>query len=213
MINYKEVVHILIAIVVATFVLSFSFIMKGEFHYSLLLFNLLAVAIVISINILGKKFAAYYYEAKIEVNTWMWQRYGFMRHKHFKKPIPAGVLVPFFVSLLSFGNFIWLALMEFDVYSTAARASRRHGKYRFTEMTDIHIGLIAAAGVVFNLIFSIILYLIGLPEISKISIYYALFSLVPFGNLDGTKIFFGSVVLWISLMVISTIFLGFTFVP
>ena len=101
--------------------------------------------------------------------------------------------------------------MEFEIHPSTARASKRHGIYRFTEMTDWHMGLIAAAGLVANLFAAMIGYIIGAPEFTKLSIYYACFCLIPFGNLDGTKIFFGSIIIWFTLLIICAVFLSYAF--
>lgn len=210
MFNSKELIYISLAIIVGTFIIYFNELSKGaNSSIILLLFTLIIMAITIIVNISAKKIAAYYYEAKIETKIWMWERYGIKRGQHFKTPIPAGILIPALISIISFGYFIWLTLLEFDVFATTARAAKKHGMYRFTDMTDIHIGLIAASGVVANLITAILGYIAGFPEFSRLSIFYAFFSMIPFGNLDGTKIFFGSKNIWIGLGIIVLIFLSY----
>ncbi len=139
----------------------------------------------------------------------MWQRYGFRKPQHLEKPIPIGLLISFIAPIISYGNFLWFAILESEVEGTSARASKRHGIYRYTEITDIHIALILSAGLVSNLVIATIAYLINLPELGKLSIYYAVYSLLPLGSLDGTKIFFGSRILWFALLIISLIFLGY----
>lgn len=226
MFKLRELGHILLVVIILTFVLTINLFLLGKGTYEILLFNFVIIAIVIFVNILGKKLSAYYYEAEIEHKIWMWERFGFTPGAHFQKPLPAGLIFPFLVSFLSLGYIKWLAALEFDVQGTIARASKRHGIYRYADMTDAHIGLIAGAGIVANLLFAIVIYIIGIPELAKLSIYYACFSLVPFGNLDGAKIFFGSAyrvggreiglglpTLWFILFLICMIFLSFTFIP
>jgi len=210
MFTKRELTYVLLAIIVGAFVIYFNDIAKAKDYSPILLLSAFGViALTIIINIIAKKLTAYYYEAKIESKIWMWQRFGFKRQQYFKNPIPAGILLPAFVSIVSFGYFIFLTFLEFDVSSTSARAAKRHGIYRFTDMTDIHIGLIAASGVVANLIAAVLGYLAGFPEFSRVSIFYAFFSMIPFGNLDGTKIFFGSKNMWIGLGAIVLIFLSY----
>ena len=111
--------------------------------------------------------------------------------------------------------FKWLAILEFDVKPRIERVSRRHGLYRFSEMTDWHIAVIAAAGVFANILLAIISYSIsgyfpGLETsfeyFAKLNVYYALWSLVPLSSLDGSKILFGSKLLWLTLAIITGIF-------
>lgn len=149
----KEFTSIIIAIIILTGIVTFHYVTTGQvFSYYFLLFNLILVTILILVNVFAKKITAFYYEIKIQHQIWMIGRYGFKRESHFNKPIPAGILVPFILSLLSYGYIMIMTLLEFDVYSTTARTSKMHGIHRFTEVTEIHIGLIAAAGVVGNLI-------------------------------------------------------------
>ncbi len=211
MFTQKEIGHILIAFIVLGFSISLENIIKNGLDYLLILTVFLLILLIMLVNILSKKAAAYYYEAKIEHRIWMWERFGFRREERFPKPIPLGIIAPVIFSVVSYGKTLWLAALEFDVYTTSARASKRHGEHRYTEMTEIHITLITAAGVVANLILSIIGYLAGFPELSKLSIYYAAYSMIPFGNLDGSKIFFGSRLVWYTLGIICLIFLGYAF--
>ena len=212
MVTQKEIGHIIIALIVLGFAISLGSIVKNGLDYITILISFLLILILLLVNILSKKAAAYYYGAKIEHNIWMLERFGFKREERFSKPMPIGIIAPIIFSLLSYGKVLWLAALEFDVHSTSARASKRHGEHRYTEMTEIHIGLIAAAGIAANLIASIIGYLIGFPEFSRLSIYYAAYSMIPFGNLDGTKIFFGSRLVWYTLGIICLIFLSYAFI-
>jgi len=211
MFTQKEIGHILLALIVLGFSISLAGIIKNGIDYLAILTGFLLILIVMLVNILAKKATAYYYEAKIEHNIWMWERFGFKREERFSKPMPAGIIVPVIFSITSYGKAFWLAALEFDVYTTSARASKRHGEHRYTEMTEIHIGLIAAAGIIANLIAGIIGYLVGFPEFSKLNIYYAIYSMIPFGSLDGSKIFFGSRLVWYTLGIICLIFLSYTF--
>lgn len=222
---YRELFYISLAIVIVWFAVSFGLVVAGSpISYPLIFFNLIIVALVIILNILAKKAVAYFYEAKIEHKAWTIQRFGFGREQHFNKPVPAGIIIPFFLSIVTLGYWIWMAVLEFDIYSTTARAAKQHGMHRFTEITEIHLGLIAASGVVINLIAAVIGYIIGFPEFSRLSIYYACYSMIPLGNLDGAKIFFsggdisrgtskplGLPTLWAVLGIICLIFLFFAF--
>ena len=42
-------------------------------------------------------------------------------------------------------------------------------------------------------------------DLAKYSIYFGIWNLLPIGQLDGTKIFFGTTVLWFFLAIIYTI--------
>ncbi len=197
----KEIISILLAIIVGAFVMSFSNI--GRYPSILLTF-----AIIVIINIIVKQIAAYYYfDANIETKIWQFRRYGYYKRSYLKYPFPIGIILPFILALISYGMLKWLALLQTDITASGARKAKRHGLYRFSEMTEGHIGLIVGWGIIANLIASVIGYLIGQPEFTRISIYYAFYNMLPFGSLDGTKIFFGSRVFWTILFTICVIFL------
>jgi Zn-dependent protease len=98
-----------------------------------------------------------------------------------------------------------MASLTFEVKAKTYRAARRHGLYTFSEMTESHIAYIAAAGILANLIFAVIGYLVGFTEFSVLNLYYALFNLLPLSKLDGNKIFFGNLILWSFLVCLAVV--------
>ena len=101
-----------------------------------------------------------------------------------------------------------MASLVFDVKAKTYRAAKRHGLYRFSEMTEDHIGYIASAGIFANILLAIITYFIGLPiemNFVVLSIYYIFFNMIPVSDLDGNKILFGNMVLWAFLATLSLI--------
>ncbi|MBU2504094.1 MAG: hypothetical protein KJ879_03540, partial [Nanoarchaeota archaeon] len=160
MINRNEIISILAVIVsiAVSFTLFKSFAAFPKI--------LLAVFLVVLINVLAKKVASFYLESEIEFSPWTIQRYGFKPGYYFKRPFHAGVIFPLITALVSLGNFVWMASLIFEVKPKVYRAAKRHGLYSYSEMTEHHIGLIAAAGVVANLLFAVVGYLIGFPEFS-----------------------------------------------
>ena len=205
MLNLKEISSILIIVLIITLAL-------GLFKsFSSFLYTLLAVFFIFLINILAKKIAGFYLDSEIEIKMWEIKRYGFKPSSSFKKPFPSGILFPIIFAVITLGNFIWMASLIFEVKPKISRAAKRHGLYSYSEMTEDHIGFIAAAGVIANLVFAVIGYLIGFPEFSKLSIFLAFFNMIPISNLDGNKIFFGSLILWSFLVTLILIGLGYVF--
>ena len=204
MLEKKEIGTLLLVTLVLAITISF-------LKIDILLGVLLAVFLVLTLNVAAKKIAAFYVESEIEIKPWQMERYGYKRHQYFRKPFPIGVFLPIIVSLVSLGNLFWMASMVFDVKPKIYRAAKRHGLYSFSEMTEYHIGLIAAAGVFVNLIASVIAYFLGFPTFARLSIYYAFFSMLPLSDLDGNKIFFGNIVLWSFLATLVLIGLGYAF--
>ena len=205
MLNLKEASSIIIAILVIGLAISF---FKGIETF---LYTLLAVFCVIVVNILAKKIAGFYLDSEIEIKLWKIERYGFKPSQYFKRAIPAGIILPIIVSLVSLGNVFWMASLIFDVKPMIYRTAKRHGLYSYSEMTEDHIGLMAAAGVVANLVFAVIGYLLGFMEFSRLNVYFALFNMLPLSDLDGNKIFFGNIILWSFLAALVLIGLFYTF--
>ena len=109
-----------------------------EFTTEILLYTLLSIFLIITINVAAKKIASSYFESEIEIKLWEIKRYGMwgvsiggFRHpdKKFKHPFPAGIFFPILTAALSLGNFIWMSSLVFDVkakiYREIGRASCR----------------------------------------------------------------------------------------
>lgn len=214
MLNKKE----LGTVFLLTLILGFSIALHtfgGEEAWGFLLIAFAGIFLALMINIIIKKITAYYLDTEIEFKTWEFKKWGFKANDKFKKGFPAGLFFPliFAIILSPLNGFTWLGSMVFDVKAKKYKTAKRHGYYSFSEATENHIGGIAAAGIIANLFFALIFYLVGLPEIAKINIWFAFFNLIPISNLDGNKIFFGNYILWAVLAVISTISLIYTFLP
>lgn len=205
MINKNEI----LAIGVITLILAFTISLLKSME--IFLYTLLTVFLIIAINLIAKKVVSFHFGTEIEVKIWEIKRYGFKPSRYFKKPFPAGAFFPIIVTAFSFGYLIWMASLAFEVKANIYRKAKRHGLYVFSEITEGHIGKIAAAGVLANLVFSILGYLMGYPDFARLNIYFAFFNMLPLSNLDGNKIFFGSVVLWSFLASIVLIGLGYVF--
>ncbi len=184
---------------------------------SLIWLVVIFVIITVSLNIIIKKLVGYFFEADVKTKFWSWYQFWFVKEMHFPKALPM-LWLPLLLSYLTKGYFWWLGILSFDISPRTERVSKRHGLYRFSEMTEWHIALIAVSGIVINLILAIIGYFLAginpslnLELFSKINIWYALWSIIPLGQLDGTKIFFGSRPLWFTTAIITLLFIAFSF--
>lgn len=202
----KEIISVLIVTLIIAF--SSNLFLHGTAPF---LWTLLAVFVVILVNIIAKKIAGFYLETDVESGFWEVYWVGFKPQQHFKKPFPLGAFLPLVSKIILFpvAGLVWMASLVFEVKPKVHRAARKHGLYSFSEMTESHIGYIAAAGIAVNLLFAVIGYLIGFSEFSRLNIYYALFNMLPISNLDGNKVFFGSIALWSTLAVLVLIGLFF----
>lgn len=193
----KEIGTVLIATLVLAFTISFN-------NNSILLYSIISFFIIISLTASIKKMIGHLLEIDVQTKFWSIYQWGFRKDAHFKTPTPL-LWVPLIISLFSKGLVWWLAILEFEVNPKTERVSKRHGLYRFTQVTEWHIAWIAVWGIITNIILSILGYLSGFELFARLNIYYALWSLVPISNLDGSKIFFSSRGLWTTIASITLI--------
>lgn len=199
-----EFSHILLAIVALAFVAALEFIIRKQWS-SIPMMVLFAIIIILA-SVFAKKLAAYLLDSDVEHEIWKFQRFGFGQKDHFKKPMPAGLILPIALSVITLGVLKFSAFLTYETKALKYRASKRFGYYSYTEMTDLHNSIIGAAGIVAVLIITLVAYFIpGFEYLSKISAYYAFWNLLPISKLDGTQIFFGSRVLWSVLATISAL--------
>lgn len=205
-------------IFIVTLVLGFALSLKGnlkEFHIFIGL-----IFLILMINIFAKKITAYYLDSEIEIKMWGIERFGFFHwfnisplrthpSKKFEKNFPIGIIMPLITAILTLGNLVWTASATFDVKKKIYRAAKRYELYSFSEMTEYHIGVIAFVGVLANIAFAIIGYLMGWNEFSNLNILFAFFNSIPISSLDGNKVFFGSLIMWSFLASIVLISMGY----
>jgi Zn-dependent protease len=205
MMNIKEISFIVLVSIVLAFAITLLSSLNSFFYFFLI------VLILILINVLAKKITAFFLESKIEVKLWEVSRYGFKPSSSFNKPVPAGVIAPLVIAFITLGRIYWLASLVFEVKVKTSRAAKKWGTYAFSEMTEGHIGIIAGAGILATLVFALIGYLLGFEDFARISIFFAFFNMLPISDLDGNKIFFGSIVFWSFLAALTLIGLGYAF--
>ena len=201
---YKEVLHVLLAILVMGLAVSISTLTPDILIKSFIFF-----LIIFIVNIFAKKLTAYYLECSVETKIWHVQRYWFRDSNHLKYPIATGIIFPLLISVLSLGTFYWLATTQSEISARRARVARRHDFYSYSELTEYHVGIIPAAGIFAVIVLAFFAYLINEPELGKLAIFFACFNMLPLGQLDGSKVFFGSVRLWFVLAAVCLIALGY----
>ena len=206
MFKKKEWITILIVGVVLAISISLIETWKGFWITTIAIFS------AILINVFAKKGFAYYIDSEIEIKIWEIKRYGFKPHQRFKRAFPAGIFFPIMISAFTYGSLMWLGSLVFEVKPKIYRAAKKHGLYSFSEMTEFQIGLIAIAGVVANLLFAVIGYFLGWGEFARLNIWFAFFNILPISDLDGSKIFFGDLVLWSLITSIVIIAVGYVLV-
>ncbi len=204
-----------ISILLASLVLGFTLSLDSNLSNFSSVF--LTIFLVIFVNVLCKEFAAYYYDLKIEHKFWEIQKYGVKAHEHFKRPFPLGAVLPLITWVFSAGYFVWLNILYFDSKPEVYRVAKRRGYYTYSESSEFHEGIVAFAGVVGTVLIGLLGIMIGFPEFTKLSFFYAFFCSIPLGKLDGNKILFSesvlskiAIVLTLGLSLIGIFYLNFS---
>ncbi len=207
----NEFHHILAALIILTAVIGFSSLYLG--NYSGLLTALLFSVIILAVNILAKKLVARSLDSDVEHRIWSISRYGLRKPHRLRTEVSAGIFVPLFFTIITLGMVKVMSILVYETKVLKRRAAKRFGYYSFTAMTDWHNALIGAAGIIALLALSIIAYIVpGAEPLAKLAAYYAFFNIIPWSNLDGTQIFFGSRVLYAVLATITIIFTAYSLV-
>ena len=212
----KEIILIILFIIIASFI---SFIPLIPENPIKILAAILVFSIIIPINIIVKKITSSYYAIKIEHRIWEIKRWGYYERSKFKKPVSTGLILPFFLAFFSLGYLKPFTFFQFDAENLPrerllkARGQRRAERREVINEEDL--AYTSASGFYALLLLTILGLLIKpfLPEfgfnLAKYSIYYGLWNLIPFGQLDGTKLFFGTFVGWIFITILYLISLLF----
>ena len=195
----RETIKEIFIIILASLILALTVAFKDT---NILLYAIISFLIILTINVLVKKMIGYKFETLVRTKFWTWYQFGFRKDMHFKKPIPM-LWFPLLIALFTKGFFFWLGILEFDVEAKAERVSKRHGLYRFSEVTEWHMALIATWAIIANIILAIAAYIAGFELFTKLSIYFIVWSIIPFGRLDGSKIFYSSRALWATISTIA----------
>jgi hypothetical protein len=198
--NIKETITIILASLILAITVSFS-------NHDIIYKAFLSFLIIITVNLIAKKIVGYNFETEVKTKLWTMQQYGLRKDFHFKSPIPM-IWLPVVLAIITKGFFWWLGVLEFDVKAKPERATKRHGLYRFTELTEWHIGLIAVWGLIANLTVAVAAYILGFELFTKLSAYYIFWSVLPIGRLDGSKIFFSRKALWFPVFIIALVILA-----
>lgn len=209
MIKKREALILALIILIITLSINLSLNLIKEWKN--FCYSLAVVSVVILANVFAKKIMAYRLDSEIEMKVWEVGKFGFTKEKHSKKPFPLGAFLPIIskIILFPFKSFVWMASLVFDVKPRIYRGAKRFGLYTFSEITESHLGLIAASGIIVNLILAVIGYFAGFPLFARLNVYYAFFNIIPVSELDGNKIFFGNLILWSFLA--SLVFIGMLF--
>jgi len=191
----KEYVWTLIAIIILGFIIEFSI------EYTLTIRGFVYAAVIIISSILIKNLASEYFYVDIEHKVWEWKQWWFTKRAHFKKPIPIGLIIPFFIAFVFLGTAKIMTILQFDGKPSKKRILKARGSLRKQEVNESDFAFISAWGAWGLILLAIVASLIKQPELAKYSIYYGFWNLLPIGQLDGMKLFIGSFFNWVFLAI------------
>jgi len=195
----KEIAWVIIAILIMGFIISFS--LSPTFTPEILLIS----AIIILTTIITKKIAGEHFSIRANHTVFGFKRWGYYKRSHFKNSVPMGMILPFFLSIISLGIIKPFTLLQFDAENMKKkRIQRKRGDsiHRRVEINDSDLAFTAAWGFWSLIILAIIGFFLKQPELTKYSIYYGIWNMIPFGGLDGCKLFFGSIINWVLLFLV-----------
>lgn len=202
MFNKKETTWIIIIAIIFGFLIAFAYESETEsliFNDSLIVFLISFPIILTSVFI--KKLAAKHFSVDIQFQIWEFQRYGLYTRSYFKKPIPIGLILPFFLTIMSLGIIKPFAFLQFKSKPSKTRILKKRGAHRRGEVNESDLAFISAWGLWGLIILAIIGSLINFPDLTKYAVYFGIWNLLPISNLDGAKLFFGSLINWILLAI------------
>ena len=193
----EEFWSIVVAVLIMTFVIGFA-----EFTILAFVYALIMSSILLSIFILTQKIVADQLGCKIKYKLWSFRRYWLRWQDKLNWDFPAWIVIPLVLIVLSDGLLRWTAIMTFVTAVTAKKVSKK-----FSEIKEFDLSLIASSGVFAVLVLALIMKLLGFNEFASVSCWFAFLNALPIGNMNGTKIFFGSKILWIFILVLTVIIL------
>ena len=198
----KEFSWILLAIILMMFIIEFPLVNSTPIS---IIISLIVSILIILTATLTKKISSKYYNIKIEHKLWTIKQYGFRRKHHTKNPFPIGLIFPFLISFLSLGLIKMFTLIQFDAENVPTRRILKESgrwKQKRTEINESDLAFTAAWGFLSLILLAIIGSLINFPQLTKYSVYYGFWNLLPLIQLDGSKLFFGSPLTWVILFLI-----------
>ncbi|MDP2908828.1 MAG: hypothetical protein Q8N77_03400 [Nanoarchaeota archaeon] len=209
----NQIRDFLITILVVTFVFAFDD-KQATFQLGYWLSNFLqvsaSVTLVVLVHYLGHKWAARRYGVNVVHKVWSIRRYGFLAKSHFPVKIdflgitvipiqsfPLGAVLAVIISFLSNGKFFFMPVEAIDIEE---EEYKRMGRWKL-RVLEREAARIAFAGPAASMIFAFILQLFNesgmFDQIILISCLYSLYHMIPWSQLDGAKILFGSIYLYV----------------
>lgn len=201
MFTKKEAKHLVISIIILGLVFGFDD-GKSRFQLGYWLTNLVFVTLLVAFSIMFRemivKWKASRHDAQSEYEVWIIKQVWFGGHGKLKRGLPLGIFISLLLSITSRGKAFFTAIGVHKIKENlVARAGRKRVYIKDWELAQIGMWSIWAN--VLLVIVGVFLknYGITINKFIEINMFIALFNMLPFGDLDGAKIFFGNLFLYI----------------
>ena len=196
MFTKKEVSAIIISIILLGFIFAFN---DGQlnFQFSFWILNFLRIILLVGVSVLLRelfiKLMARRFNSESTYDFWFIERFWFKPSNKFKPRMPFGIIFAVLGVLVSGGKFFFTAI---GIHNIKQKVSARTGSKRLF-LTDMEESLIVWSGMLINILLIYLGFLFGITQLAGINFFIGLYNLIPFSDLDGAKIFFGSQLIWI----------------
>lgn len=223
MFTKKELTWMIIMIIIFEFILA---LRTNDAKTTIILdpnnpVKFLAPILIIFISVAVKKIAARHFNLKIEHSLFKFQRWGWYERSTLKRPFPMGLVLPFFLTFFSLGFIKPMTFLQFDAENLYnQRLLRKYGDYsaRRTQINETDLAFTAAWGFysvmlisVIAIIASIFVNMIDLRIFVLYPVFFNLWNLIPWENLDGQKLFFGSFTNWTVILILNLFIMSIGF--
>jgi len=211
MLTKREIIWLIIVIIIFEFMLALGINNNAptiSFERPL---KFLVPPLILLTTVITKKIAGKHNSITVEHTLWKIQRHGLPTRAYFKKPFPLGLVLPFFLSFVTMGIIKPLTFLEFRSENLwKKRLLKEYGDYnrRRSLINESDLAFTAAWGFYSLIVLSVIGIILSFRELALYPLYYIYWNMVPWEGLDGIKLFFGSFVNWIIVLVLSIFTLG-----
>ena len=90
--------------------------------------------------------------------------------------------------------------LQIGVHKIKESLKHRSGSPKLV-LGDLSISLIVLVGMVVNILLIYLGFIFNIEMLSRINFFLVIYNLIPLSDLDGTKIFFGSQLLWVFTLI------------
>lgn len=188
----REIIDIITVTIAFALILMFNKNILGWNIYYLII-----PIIILAASMIPKYWTAHIIDANLKFKAWSLQRFWISRWAHFKKPMPIGIILPFFMGFLSGGGIKMMTLLQFNATASPRRVVKKYGVRRYSGIMEWDDAMISFYGFIGVLILSLVANyftsaVFPFKELAKYSLYYAIWNIIPFSQLDGSRLFYGS---------------------